>query len=163
MKLYQDTSGIDKVVDVATRYVNTTDKVVNLVQKAGNVNRKVGGLKTSTKVGLLVGGALALCLFPLRLAYDSETGEGEYRSLLVSVKRTQRPERTAEEIQRHGTHSTSWEMFPTVRVKPADVDVGNLPPAQKKQAVKAVPVQAQKVQRVKPCVPVKLQVREDEA
>ena len=157
MKLYQDTSGIDKVVDVATKYVNMTDKVVNLVRDTVDMKRKVGGLKTSTKVGLLVGGALALCLFPLRLAYDSITGEGEYKSLLVSVKHTQRPERTTQ----GRTHDVAWEAFPTVRVKPADIKPCDLPPAQKKDAVRAVPVQAYKIQKVQPCVPVKLKVQEE--
>ncbi len=158
MKLYQDTSGIDKVVEVAAKCVNTADKVVGLVQNAGSIKRRVGGMKTSTKVGLLVGGALALCLFPLRLSYDSKTGEGEYKSLVVGVKRTQRPERTTE----GKTHALSWEAFPTVRVKPSDIKPCELPPAQKKQAVKAVPMQAYRVQKVRPCVPVKLTVQEDD-
>ena len=157
MKLYKDTSGIDKVVDVATKYVNTADRVVTLAQKAGGLQRKVGGLKKSTKVGLLVGGALALCLFPLHLSYDSETGEGEYKSLAVHVKRTQRPQRTTD----GKTHALSFEAFPTVRVKPAEIDPCSLPPAQKKQAVKAVPVQPYRVQKAQPCVPVKLQTQED--
>lgn len=157
MKHYQDTSGIDKVVDIATKYVNTTDKVVCLVQKAASVKNKVGGMKTSTKVGLLVGGVLALCLFPLQLSYDSETGEGEYKSLAVHVKRTQRPERTTN----GKTHALSWEAFPTVRVKPSDVKPCELPPAQKKQVVKAQPVQAHRVQKAKVCVPVKLRVQEE--
>ena len=157
MNLYQDTSGIDKVVDIAAKYVNTADKVVGLVQNAGSIKRRVGGMKTSTKVGLLVGGALALCLFPLRLSYDSETGEGEYKSLVVGVKRTQRPERTTE----GKTHALSWEAFPTVRVKPSDIKPCELPPAQKKQVVKAVPMQVHRVQKASPCVPVKLTVRED--
>ncbi len=157
MKLYQDTSGIDKVVNVATKYVNTADKVVEMVQNVGSIKRRVGGMKTSTKVGLLVGGALALCLFPLHLSYDSETGEGEYKSLVVGVKRTQRPERTTE----GRTHDLTWKVFPTVRVKPSDLKPCELPPAQKKQAIKAVPMQAYRVQKASPCVPVKLTVRED--
>ena len=157
MKLYKDTSGIDKVVDVATKYVNTADKVVSLAQKTGNLRRKVGGLQTPVKVGLLVGGALALCLFPLHLSYDSETGEGEYKSLAVRVKRTQRPQRTTD----GKTHALSWEAFPTVQVKQTDIDPCKLPPAQKKQAVKVVPVQARKVQKAQPCVPVKIKVQED--
>ena len=157
MKLYQDTSGIDKVVEVATKFVNTTDKVVNLVRDTADVKKKVGGLKTSTKVGLLVGGALALCLFPLRLSYDSKTGEGEYKSLVVGVKRTQRPERSTE----GRTHGLAWEVFPTVRVKPADIKPCDLPPARTKQAVKAVPVQAHKIQKARVCVPVKLKAQED--
>lgn len=157
MKLEKDTGGFDKVVEVATKYVNTADKVVNIFGKVDNMGRKVGGMKTSTKVGLLVGGALALCLFPLRLAYDSETGEGEYRSLALSVKRTQRPERSTQ----NKTHSVSWEMFPTVQVRPENIRPCDLPPAQKKEPVKAVPVQAVKVQKAKPAVPVRLQVQED--
>lgn len=157
MKLYQDTSGIDKVVDTAARIVGTTDKVVNLVRNTGDVGKKVGKMKTATKVGLLLGGVLVLSLFPLRLAYDSKTGEGEYKSLVVGVKRTQRPERTTE----GRTHDVSFEMFPTVKVKPTDIDPCNLPPAQSKQAVRAVPMQAQKVQKAKVCVPVKLKVQEE--
>ena len=157
MKLYQDTSGIDKVVDTAARIVGTTDKVVDLVRNTGDVGKKVGEMKTATKVGLLLGGVLVLSLFPLRLAYDSKTGEGEYKSLVVGVKRTQRPERTTE----GRTHDVSFEMFPTVKVKPTDIDPCNLPPAQSKQAVRAVPMQAQKVQKAKVCVPVKLKVQEE--
>ena len=157
MKLYKDTSGIDKVVDTANRYVNTADKVVNLVNNTRSVKGKVGRLSENTKIGLLIGGAVALCLFPLHLSYDSETGEGEYKSLAVHVKRTQRPERTTN----GKTHSVSWEAFPTVRVKPSDIDPCELPPAQKKEAVKAVPMQAHKVQKAKPCVPVKLIAQED--
>lgn len=159
MKFEKDTGGIDKVVDVATKCVNTADKVVNIFAKAENVGQKVGGMKTGAKVGLLVGSALALSLFPLRLAYDSESGEGEYKSLLVGVKRTQRPERTTQ----GKTHSVSWEMFPTVRVKPSDIDPATLPPASKKAPIKAVPMQVHHVQKAKPCVPVKLCVQEDEA
>ncbi len=157
MNFEKDTGGIDKVVDTATRFVNTTDKVVTLFQKSQDTGRKVAGMKTSTKIGLLVGGALALALFPLRLAYDSETGEGEYKSLLVGVKRTQRPERT----QNEQTHALSWEMFPTVRVKPSDVKPCELPPAQKRQPVKPVPVEAVRVKKAQPAVPVKLRVQED--
>lgn len=159
MKLYQDTSGIDKVVETANKYVNTADKVVNLVRNAGSVKNKVGGLSKSTKIGLLIGGALALCLFPLHLSYDSETGEGEYRSLAVHVKRTQRPERT----QNGKTHALSWEAFPTVRVKPSDIRPCELPPAKQKAAVKAVPMQTQKVRKASPCVPVKLKAQEENA
>ena len=157
MKLYRDTSGIDKVVETANKYVNTADKVVNLVQNAGSVKNKVGGLSKSAKIGLLIGGALALCLFPLQLSYDSETGEGEYKSLAVHVKRTRRPERT----QNGKAHALSWEAFPTVRVKPSDIRPCELPPAKQKAAVKAVPMQAQKVRKASPCVPVKLTVQED--
>ena len=163
MKFEKDTGGFDRVADVATRYVNTADKVVNIFGKVDGVGRKVGGMKTSTKVGLLVGGALALCLFPLRLSYDSATGEGEYKSLIVGVKRTQRPARTTEEIESRGTHSLSWEMFPTVRVKPSDVKPCDLPPAQKREPIRAVPVQAHKVQKAKVTVPVKLTAQEDKA
>ena len=157
MNLYQDTSGIDKVVDAASKIVNTTDKVVGLVRNTGSIKRRVGGVKTSAKVGVLVGGALALCLFPLRLSYDSKTGVGEYKSLAVHVKRTQRPERTTE----GRTHDLAWEAFPTVRVKPADIKPCDLPPARSKQAVKAVPVQAYQIQKARVCVPVKLKVQED--
>lgn len=159
MSFERDTGGFDKVAEVATKYVNTADKVVNLFSKADNMGRKVGGMKTSTKAGLLIGGALALCLFPLRLSYDSETGEGEYKSLIVGVKRMQRPERTTT----GKTHSLAWEAFPTVRVKPTDIDPCDLPPAQKREPIKAVPVQAHKVQKAKVAVPVKLVAREDEA
>lgn len=157
MKLYQDTSGIDKVVDTAAKITSTTDKVVNIIRDVGDIGDKVGKMKTSTKIGLLLGGALVLSLFPLRLAYDSKTGEGEYKSLIVGVKRTQRPERTTE----GRTHDVSVEMFPTVKVKPTDVDPCNLPPARKKQAVRAVPVQAHKVQKARVCVPVKLRAQEE--
>ena len=125
MKLYQDTSGIDKVVNTASKIVDTTEKVVNLVGNIGDVGGKVGKMKTSTKIGLLLGGALALSLFPLRLSYDSKTGEGEYKSLAVSVKRTQRLARTTD----GRTHDLSWEAFPTVKVKPQDVKPCELPPA----------------------------------
>lgn len=162
MKFEKDTGGFEKVVDVATKCVDTADKVVNLVGKVGNTGRKVGKMKTSTKVGLMLGGALAFCLFPLRLAYDSETGEGEYKSLLVSVKRTQRPKRPTNEAKPSGTHSVSWEMFPTVRVKPSHIDPCTLPPAQKKVPVKAVPMQTCKVQKAQPAVPVKLCAGEEE-
>ncbi len=162
MKFEKDTGGFEKVVDVATKCVDTADKVVSLVGKVGSAGRKVGKMKTSTKVGLMLGGALAFCLFPLRLAYDSETGEGEYKSLLVSVKRTQRPERSTKEVEARGTHSVSWEMFPTVRVRPDRVDPCTLPPAQKKAPVKAVPMRPCKVQKAQPAVPVKLCAQEDE-
>ena len=158
MKFEKDTGGFDRVADMATRYIDTADKVVNLFNKTDSLGRKVGGVKTSTKVGLLVGGALALCLFPLRLRYDSETGEGEYQSLAVRVKRTQRPERTTG----GKTHSLSWEAFPTVKVRPSDIDPCDLPPAQKREPVKAVPMQAQRVQKAKVAMPVKLVAREDE-
>ncbi len=159
MKFEKDTGGFDKVADVATKYVDTADKVVMLFNKTTSLGEKVGGMKTSTKAGLLIGGALALCLFPLHLRYDSATGEGEYQSLAVRVKRTQRPERTTE----GKTHSLSWEAFPTVRVRPADIDPCDLPPAQKREPIKAVPMQAQRVQKAKVAVPVKLVAREDEA
>ncbi len=157
MKLCQDTSRIDKVVDTAAKIVSTTDKVVNLVRNTGELSENVGKMKTSTKVGLLLGGALALSLFPLRVRYDSETGEGEYKSLLVGVKRTQRPERTTK----GRAHATSWEMFPTVKVRPSDVKPCELPPARKKPAVRAVPMQVHKIQKMTPCVPVKLKAQED--
>lgn len=157
MKLEKDTSGIDKVVETATKYVNTADKVVGLAQNTFELGKKVGEMKTSTKIGLLLGGVLVLSLFPLRLAYDSQTGEGEYKSLLVSVKRTQRPARTTNDR----THDVSWEMFPTVRPKPSDIKPCDLPPAQKKEAIKVVPVQTYKIQKAQPCVPVKLRAWEE--
>jgi hypothetical protein len=157
MKLYQDTSGIDKVVNTASKIVDTADKVVSLVGNIGDIGSRVGKMKTSTKVGLLLGGALVLSLFPLRLSYDSKTGEGEYKSLAVGVKRTQRPARATM----GRTHDLSWEAFPTVKVKPQDVKPCELPPARTKQAVKAMPVQAQKIQKARVCVPVKLKVQED--
>ena len=157
MKLYQDTSGIDKVVNTASKIVDTTDKVVSLVGNIGDIGSRVGKMKTSTKVGLLLGGALVLSLFPLRLSYDSKTGEGEFKSLAVSVKRTQRPSRATM----GRTHDLSWEAFPTVKVKPQDVKPCELPPARTKQAVKAMPVQAHKIQKARVCVPVKLKVQED--
>ena len=159
MKLEKDTSGIDKVVDTATKYVNTADKVVGLIQNTGELGKKVGNMKTSTKIGLLLGGVLVLSLFPLRLAYDSQTGEGEYKSLLVGVKRTQRPVRTTSDR----THDVSWEMFPTVRPKPSDIKPCDLPPAQKREPIKAQPIQTYRVQKARCCVPVKLCVQEDEA
>ena len=152
MKFEKDTGGFEKVVDVATKCVDTADKVVNLVGKVGNTGRKVGKLKTSTKVGLMLGGALAFCLFPLRLAYDSETGEGEYKSVLVGVKRIKKPSRSTQDK----SHSVSFEMFPTVRVKPSDIQPCDLPPAQMKQPVKAVPMQTHRVQKAQVQVPVKL-------
>ena len=157
MKLYQDTSGIDKVVNTASKIVNTADKVVGLARDVSGLGKRVGKMKTSTKIGLLLGGALALSLFPLRLSYDSKTGEGEYKSLAVGVKRTQRPERTTN----GRTHDLAWEAFPTVRVKPTDVKPCDLPPARTKQAVKAVPLQAHKIQKARVSVPVKLKVQED--
>ncbi len=157
MKINQDTSGIDKVVNTASKIVDTTDKVVNLVGNISDIGNKVGKMKTSTKIGLLLGGVLALSLFPLRLSYDSKTGQGEYKSLVVGVKRTQRPARTTD----GRTHDLSWEAFPTVKVKPQDIKPCDLPPARTKQAVKAVPLQAQRIQKVRVCVPVKLKVRED--
>lgn len=157
MKLYQDTSGIDKVVNTASKIVNTTEKVVSLIGNIGDVGSKVGKMKTSTKIGLLLGGVLALSLFPLRLSYDSKTGEGEYKSLAVGVKRTQRPVRTTD----GRTHDLSREAFPTVKVKPQDVKPCELPPARTKQAVKAVPLQAQKIRKARVRVPVKLKVQED--
>lgn len=157
MKINQDTSGIDKVVNTASKIVDTTDKVVSLIGNIGDIGDKVGKMKTSTKIGLLLGGVLALSLFPLRLSYDSKTGEGEYKSLVVGVKRTQRPARTTE----GRTHDLSWEAFPTVKVKPQDIKPCDLPPARTKQAVKAVPLQAQRIQKARVCVPVKLKVQED--
>ena len=159
MKFEKDTGGFDRVADVAVKYVNTADKVVNLFNKTDSLSKKVGGMKSSTKAGLLIGGALALCLFPLRLSYDSETGEGEYKSLAVRVKRMQRPERTTK----GKTHSLSWEAFPTVKVRPSEIDPCELPPAQKCAPIRAVPVQAKRVQKAKVAVPVKLIAREDEA
>ena len=157
MKLYQDTSGIDKVVNTASKIVNATERVVSLIRNIGDIGSKVGEIKTSTKIGLLLGGVLALSLFPLRLSYDSKTGEGEYKSLAVGVKRTQRPARTTD----GRTHDLSWEAFPTVKVKPQDVKPCELPPARTKQAVKAVPLQAQKIRKARVRVPVKLKVQED--
>ena len=158
MKLEKDTSGIDRVVETATKYVNTADKVVGLIQNAGELGKKVGDMKTSTKIGLLLGGVLVLSLFPLRLAYDSKTGEGEYKSLLVGVKRTQRPVRATSDR----THDVSLEMFPTVRPKPSDIKPCDLPPAQKREPIKAQPMQVCRVQKARCCVPVKLCVQEDE-
>ena len=152
MKLDHDAGGIDKVVDVSTKFVKTADKVVDLFRNTDENGRKVGGLKTSTKICLLAGGALALCLFPLRLAYDSETGEGEYKSVLVGVKRIKKPSRSTQDK----SHSVSFEMFPTVRVKPSDIQPCDLPPAQMKQPVKAVPMQTHRVQKAQVQVPVKL-------
>ena len=157
MKLYQDTSGIDKVVNTASKIVNTADKVVGLARDVSGLGERVGKMKTSTKIGLLLGGALALSLFPLRLSYDSKTGQGEFKSLAVGVKRTQRPARTTN----GRTHDLAWEVFPTVRVKPTDIKPCDLPPARTKQAVKAVPLQAHKIQKARVCVPVKLKVQED--
>ena len=157
MKLYQDTSGIDKVVNTASKIVNTADKVVGLTRDVSGLGERVGKMKTSTKIGLLLGGVLALSLFPLRLSYDSKTGEGEYKSLAVGVKRTLRPERTTN----GRTHDLAWEAFPTVKVKPRDIKPCDLPPARTKQAVKAVPLQAHKIQKARVCVPVKLKVQED--
>ncbi len=158
MKLEKDTSGIDKVVDVASKCVDTADKVVNIFAKFDNTGRKVGGMKPAAKVGLFVGSALALSLLPLRVAYDSETGEGEYKSVLVGVKRVKKPVRSTQEK----THSLSWEVFPTVKVKPSDIDPCELPPAQKKAPVKAVPMQAYRVQKARVQVPVKLSAQEEE-
>ena len=155
MNLYQDTSGIDKVVDTALKFANIAEKVVETINNVSEINRNVGKMKTSTKVGLLLGGVLVLSLFPLRLSYDSKTGEGEYRSLAVRVKRTQRPERTTA----GRTHDLRLEMFPTVKVKPQNIKPCDLPPARKKDAVCAVPVQASKIQKAKPVVPVKLRVQ----
>lgn len=159
MSFEKDTGGFDKVAQVAMKYANIADKVVGIVSKVDETGRKVGKMKTSTKIGLLAGGALALCLFPLRLAYDSETGEGEYRSLLVGVKRTQRPTRTTD----GKTHSLSWEAFPTVKVRPEQVKPCDLPPAQRREPIRAVPVNAVKVQKASVAVPVKLVAQEDEA
>lgn len=152
MKLDHDAGGIDKVVDASVKFVNTADKVVDLFRNTNNGGKKAGGLKTSTKICLLAGGALALCLFPLRLAYDSETGEGEYRSVLVGVKRMQRPVRSTQ----GRSHSVSWEMFPTVRVKPSDIDPCKLPPAEVRTPIKAEPMQAHRVQKAQVQVPVRL-------
>lgn len=162
MKFEKDTGGFDKVADVATKYVNTADKVVTLFKKTNSLGEKVGGMKASTKIGLLVGGVLALCLFPLRLSYDSQTGEGEYRSLIVGVKRTQRPERPTEQMPDRKTHDVSWEMFPTVRVKPSNIKPCDLPPAQKREPLRAAPMQTRRVQKAGVIVPVKLRVEEDE-
>lgn len=158
MKLDHDAGGIDKVVDVSAKFVKTADKVVELFRNTDENGRRVGGMKTSAKVCLLAGGALALCLFPLRLAYDSETGEGEYKSLLVGVKRMQKPSRSTQDK----SHAVSFEMFPTVRVKPSDIDPCDLPPAKMKQPVKAVPMQAHRVQKAQVQVPVKLSEQKEE-
>lgn len=158
MKVYRDTSGFDEVVNVATRITDTTDKVVNEVRKVRGVREKVGGLSTGVKVGLLFGGALALSLFPLQLSYDSETGEGEYKSLAVHVKRTQKPERPTN----GRTHDLMVEMFPTVKPRMPRVQPCDLPPAQIKQTVKAVPMQVHKVQKASVCVPVKLCAAKEE-
>lgn len=157
MNLYQDTSGIDKVVDSAVKISNTVNKVVDIFANIGSAGEKVGKMKTSAKIGLLIGSAAVLSLFPLRLAYDSKTGEGEYQSLVVHVKRTQKPERSMS----GRTHDVSLEMFPTVKTKPADIKPCDLPVAQKKQAVKAVPMQVNKVQKGNVCVPVKLTAQEE--
>lgn len=158
MRLEKDTSGFDKVAETAAKCANSVDKVANAIEKAANIRDKVGNMKTSTRVGLVLGGALALCLFPLRLAYDSETGEGEYRSLLVHVKRTQRPTREQTEYKKH---DVSWEPFPTVRKKVADVRPVDLPPAQKCAVIKAAPMQVKCVQKAKVIVPVKLCAQEE--
>ena len=152
MSFEKDTGGIDGVVNTATKYIDIADKVVSLANKVIDTGEKVGRMKTSTKIALLVGGVLALSLFPLRLTYDSETGEGEYKSLVVGVKRTQRPTRTATER----THDVSWEMFPTVKVKPSDIKPCDLPPAQTREPIKAVPMRVYRVAKAKPTVPVKL-------
>ena len=158
MKVYRDTSGFDKVVSTAARITNTTDKVVNEIRKVRGVREKVGGMSTAAKVGLLFGSAAALCLFPLQLSYDSETGEGEYKSLAVHVKRTQKPERPTS----GRTHEVSVEMFPTVKPRVPRAAPSDLPPAQTKQAVKSVPMQVRKVQKVNACVPVKLCASKEE-
>ena len=157
MNLYQDTSGIDKVVGTAEKIANVTDKVVDTVRNIADINDKVEKMKTSTKIGLLLGGALVLSLLPLHLTYDSKTGEGEYRSLAVGVKRTQRPVRSTQ----GRTHDVSVEMFPTVKVRPSDVKPCDLPPARKKDAIRALPMQAYKIQKAKPVVPVVLKVQEE--
>lgn len=157
MELYQDTSGISEVVNAAAKIVNTADKVVGFARNASALGKRVGKMKTSTKVGLLLGGVLVLSLFPLRLCYDRETGEGEFKSLAVSVKRTQRPTPTTT----GRTHDLAWEAFPTVKIKPADIKPCDLPVAQKKQAVKAVLMQVHKVQKGNVCVPVKLKAQEE--
>ncbi|MBQ1233883.1 MAG: hypothetical protein IIX86_10170 [Clostridia bacterium] len=157
MELYQDTSGMSEVVNAAEKIVNTADKVVGFARNTSALGKRVGKMKTSTKVGLLLGGVLVLSLLPLRLCYDRETGEGEFKSLAVSVKRTQRPAPATN----GRTHDLVWEAFPTVRVKPRDVKPCELPPAQKKDAIRAIPVQAYKIQKAKPVVPVVLKVQEE--
>ncbi len=158
MKIDHDAGGIEKVVDAATKCVDATDKVVTLVQKTDNLGKKVG-LKRSAMIGIAACGALALAFFPLRLKYDSQTGEGEYKSLVVGVKRTQRPTRPAAQDK---SHSLSWEIFPTVRPRPENIDLRDLPPAKRREPVKAVPMTAAKVQKAQVQVPVKLSAQENE-
>lgn len=159
MKIDHDVGGIEKVVDAATKCVEATDKVVTLVCKTDELGKKVG-MKRSTAIGIAACGALALAFFPLRLKYDGQTGEGEYKSLVVGVKRTQRPTR---EVRRDKSHSLSWEIFPTVRPRPENIDLRDLPPAKMREPVKAVPMTAVKVQKAQVQVPVKLSAQEDEA
>ena len=159
MKIDHDAGGIGNVVSTATKYVETTDKVVTLIQKTDNLGKKVG-LKRSAMIGLAACGALALAFFPLRLKYDSQTGEGEYKSLVVGVKRTQRPTRPADGDK---THSLSWEIFPTVRPRPESIRLDELPPAKMREPVKAAPMTAAKVQKAQVQVPVKLSVQEVES
>ncbi len=152
MKIDHDAGGIGNVVKTATKYVDTADRMVTLVQKSDELGKKVG-LKRSAMIGLAACGALALAFFPLRLKYDSQTGEGEYKSLVVGVKRTQRPTRPVNDDK---THSLSWEIFPTVRPRPENINLGELPPAKMREPVKAVPMMATKVQKAQVQVPVKL-------
>ena len=159
MKIDHDAGGIGKVVSGAVKCVDTADRVVSLFQKSDDLGRKVG-IKRSAMIGIAACGALALAFFPLRLKYDSETGEGEYKSLVVGVKRTLRPTRPEPG---QGSHSLSWEMFPTVRVRPETVNVRDLPPAKMREPVKAVPMTAAKVQKAQVQVPVKLSVQEVES
>lgn len=158
MKIDHDAGGIGKVVSGAVKCVDTADRVVTLFQKSDNLGRKVG-LKRSALVGIAACGALALAFFPLKLKYDSQTGEGEYQSLVVGVKRTLRPTRPAPGQE---AHTLSWEIFPTVQVRPSSVVVRDLPPAQKSEPVKAVPMAVAKVQKAQVQVPVKLHAQEVE-
>ena len=159
MKLYRGTEEYDRVVALASKAVNTADKVVDTVREMNLCKDKVGKMSASAKVGLLVGGTLALCLLPRRVAYDSETGEGEYQSLLLHVKRKRMRSATTETAKSGKEHDVSWELFPTVQAKGAGiahVKPCDLPPARTVQVVRATPMQVNKVQKARVCVPVKL-------
>ena len=140
MNVNHSMSGFDDVVKTVSALARSADKVVGAVQGLGENGGKVGGTKTSTKICLALGTAALLALFPITLKYNAQTGEGEYKSWLVGVKRTRLPAPSAE----GNTHSVCVQAFPVAPQKQR-IDLTNRSPAQKRPAVKVLPATTLKV------------------
>jgi hypothetical protein len=140
MNVDHSMSGLDDVVKTVSALTRSTEKVVGVAQGFGKSGGKVGEMKPSAKICLALGTAALLALFPITLKYNAQTGEGEYKSWLVGVKRTRLPAPSTM----GDTHSVRVQVFPTAPQKQR-INLTDLPPAQKRPAVKVMPATTLKV------------------